>query len=74
MQELCYIWRGEWFVYQIFFEICIYCLNVRRQYVKKCGELYDEKATTDKTRMKELESAKGTMKVGMVDLTMKGGG
>ena len=36
---------------------------IRRQYVKKCGQLYDEKATTEQTRVEQLESAKGTMKV-----------
>ena len=31
--------------------------------MKKCGELYDEKAVTEETRVKRMESAKDTMKV-----------
>ena len=41
--------------------VIMYC---RRLYVKKCGELFEEKTVTDQSRMDQLASAKETMKVG----------
>ena len=40
-----------------------HCLFCRRLYVKKCGQLFDEKAVSEVHRMDQLTSAKETMKV-----------
>ena len=39
--------------------------------MKKCGELYDEKATSEQSRVEQLESAKGTMKVEIIENNIK---
>ena len=42
---------------------CMFVCDTRRLYVKKCGELFDEKVESENTRMDSLQSAKDAMKV-----------